>query len=108
MPRKKKTMTSGKTVMVQSVQRTRSRRMKFCVQGGLGGYPQQAAPGAEWLSRGIACRFPAGIKTASSEIEKFRSLAYFVSSFLESSLSSSANPRVWCKRVSRISGGQFI
>ena len=22
---------------------------------GLGGYPQQAAPGAEWLSRGIAC-----------------------------------------------------
>ena len=23
---------------------------------GLGGYPQQAAPEAEWLSRGIACR----------------------------------------------------
>ena len=22
---------------------------------GLGGHPQQAAPGAEWLSRGIAC-----------------------------------------------------
>ena len=36
MPRKKKTMTSGKPVMVESVQRTRSRRMKFCVQGGLG------------------------------------------------------------------------
>ena len=29
---------------------------------GLGGYPQQAAPEAEWLSRGIACLFPAGIK----------------------------------------------
>ena len=25
--------------------------------GGLGGYPQQAAPEAEWLSRGIACQF---------------------------------------------------
>ena len=30
--------------------------LKFCVQRGLGN-PQQAAPGAEWLSRGIACRF---------------------------------------------------
>jgi hypothetical protein len=28
----------------------------------LGEYPQQAAPEAEWLSRGIACLFPAGIK----------------------------------------------
>ena len=36
MPRKKKTISSGKPVMVESVQRTRSRRMKFCVQGGLG------------------------------------------------------------------------
>lgn len=36
MPRKKEIMTSGKPVMVESVQRTRSRRMKFCVQGGLG------------------------------------------------------------------------
>ena len=26
--------------------RTRSRRMKFCVQRGLGGIPQQAAPGS--------------------------------------------------------------
>ena len=25
---------------------------------GLGGYPQQAAPEAEWLSRGIACQSP--------------------------------------------------
>lgn len=36
MPRKKKTISSGKPVMVESVQRTRSRRMKFCVHGGLG------------------------------------------------------------------------
>lgn len=62
IPKKKKTMASDKPVVVESVQRTRSRRMKFCVQGGLGGYPQQAAPGAEWLSRGIACLFLAGIK----------------------------------------------
>ena len=55
-------MASGKPVMVKSVHRTRSRRMKFCVHGGLGEYPQQAAPEAEWLSRGIACLFPAGIK----------------------------------------------
>lgn len=43
---------------------TRSHRMKFCVQRGLGN-PQQAAPGAEWLSWGIACRFLGDTKTAS-------------------------------------------
>ena len=62
MPKRKKTTISDKLVMVKSVRRTRSRRMKFCVQRGLGGIPQQAAPEAEWLSRGIACLFPAGIK----------------------------------------------
>ena len=36
MPRKKKTTTSGELVMVKSVHRTRSRRMKFCVYWGLG------------------------------------------------------------------------
>ncbi len=46
MPKKKKTTASGKLVMVKSVRRTRSRRMKFCVQRGLGGYPQQAAQGS--------------------------------------------------------------
>ena len=34
---RKKTTASGKPVMVISVHRTRSRRMKFCVQRGLGG-----------------------------------------------------------------------
>jgi len=29
-------MTSGELIMVKSVPRTRSRRMKFCVHGGLG------------------------------------------------------------------------
>ena len=36
MPKKKKTTTSGEVVMVKSVRRTCSRRMKFCVHGGLG------------------------------------------------------------------------
>ena len=36
MPKKKKTATSGELVMVKRVHRTRSRRMKFCVHGGLG------------------------------------------------------------------------
>ena len=37
MPKKKKTTASGELVLVISVRRTRSRRMKFCVQRGLGG-----------------------------------------------------------------------
>lgn len=36
MPNKKKATTSGELVMVKSVHRTRSRRIKFCVHGGLG------------------------------------------------------------------------
>ena len=36
MPKKKKTTTSGELVMVKSVRRTCSRRLKFCVYGGLG------------------------------------------------------------------------
>ena len=46
MLKKKKTTASGELVLVKSVRRTRSRRMKFCVQRGLGGYPQQAAQGS--------------------------------------------------------------
>ena len=52
--------------MVQSVRRTRSRRMKFCVQRGLGRCPRQAAEGkitagffplrAECINTGIACQ----------------------------------------------------
>lgn len=36
MLKKKKTMTSGELIIVKSVPRTRSRRMKFCVHGGGG------------------------------------------------------------------------
>ena len=39
MLKKKKTTASGEPVMVQSVRRTRSHRMKFCVQRGLGVLP---------------------------------------------------------------------
>ncbi len=68
MPKKKKTTASGEPVMVQSVRRTRSRRMKFCVQRGLGALPSTSkAEGkitagffplrAECINTGIACRF---------------------------------------------------
>lgn len=40
MLKKKKTTASGKLVLVKSVRRTRSHRMKFCVQGGLGALPR--------------------------------------------------------------------
>ena len=43
MLKKKKTTASGEPVMVQSVRRTRSHRMKFCVQRGLGRCPGQAS-----------------------------------------------------------------
>ena len=46
-------------------------------------------------------------KQPARETSKFHSLAYSFSSFLEISFSSSANPRVWLNKVSRISGGQF-
>ena len=36
MPKEKKTTASDELVVAQSVRRTRSRRMKFCVHGGLG------------------------------------------------------------------------
>ena len=45
MLKKKKTTASDKLVLVKSVRRTRSHRMKFCVQRGLGRCPQQAACG---------------------------------------------------------------
>ena len=43
MLKKKKTTTSGKLVLVKSVRRTRSHRMNFCVQRGLGRCPGQAS-----------------------------------------------------------------
>ena len=56
MPKKKKTTASDELVMVKSVRRTRSRRMKFCVQRGLGGMPSTSSAREPWLSWGIACQ----------------------------------------------------
>ena len=49
MLKKKKTTASGKLVLVKSVRRTHSHRMKFCVQRGLGALPR--ASKAEGKSR---------------------------------------------------------
>ena len=71
MLKKKKTTASGKLVQVKSVRRTRSHRMKFCVQRGLGALPSTSkAAGkitagffplrAECINTGIACPFLPG------------------------------------------------
>ena len=68
MLKKKKTTASGKPVMVQSVRRTRSHRMKFCVQRGLGALPSTSKPHQKrhscsdavepvCINTGIACPF---------------------------------------------------
>ena len=71
MLKKKKTTASGKLVMVKSVRRTRSHRMKFCVQRGLGALPSTskrrgksrrdfALCGSVCINTGIACPFLPG------------------------------------------------
>ena len=65
---KKKTTASGKLVLVKSVRRTRSHRMKFCVQRGLGALSSTskrrgklrrnfALCGSVCINTGIACLF---------------------------------------------------
>ena len=71
MLKKKKTTASGEPVMVQSVRRTRSHRMKFCVQRGLGALPSTSKRrgksrrdflpcGPVCINTGIACHFLPG------------------------------------------------
>ena len=57
MLKKKKTTASGKLVLVKSVRRTRSHRMKFCVQRGLGGAALNKQLVAKWIATSIACRY---------------------------------------------------
>ena len=68
MLKKKKTTASGEPVMVQSVRRTRSHRMKFCVQRGLGALPSTSKRrgksrrdflpcGPVCINIGIACQY---------------------------------------------------
>ena len=82
MLKKKKTTASGEPVMVQSVRRTRSRRMKFCVQRGLGALPSTSKRrgksrrdfllcGPVCINTGIACLFSLEIKRTSEKIGKF-------------------------------------
>ena len=67
MLKKKKTTVRDKLVLVKSVRRTRSHRMKFCVQRGLGALPSTskrrekswrdfALCGSVCINTGIACR----------------------------------------------------
>ena len=118
MLKKKKTTASGKLVLVKSVRRTRSHRMKFCVQRGLGRCPQQASgeenhggifssAGLCVLTQALLASFFAEMKGAREETVKFHSPAQFVSNFSDNSVSSFAVSCVWCKRVSRISDGQL-
>ena len=68
MLKKKKTTASGEPVMVQSVRRTRSHRMKFCVQRGLGALPSTSKRRGKsrrdflpcepvCINTGIACQY---------------------------------------------------
>lgn len=99
MLKKKKTTASGKLVLVKSVRRTRSHRMKFCVQRGLGALPSTskrrgksrrdfALCGSVCINTGIACLFSLEIKRTSEKIVKLHSLAQFISKFSDNSVSS--------------------
>ena len=99
MLKKKKTTASGKLVRVKSVRRTRSHRMKFCVQRGLGALPSTSKRrgksrrdfllcGPVRINTGIACLFSSKMKRVGERIVKFHSLAQFVSNFSDNSVSS--------------------
>ena len=99
MLKKKKTTASGKLVLVKSVRRTRSHRMKFCVQRGLGALPSTSKRrgksrmdfllcGSVCINTGIACLFSPKMKRTSERIVKFHSLAQFISNFSDNSVSS--------------------
>lgn len=57
MVKRKKTMPSGKPGHGSKRPTDAQPQNEILRSWGLGGNPQQAAPEAEWLSRGIACRF---------------------------------------------------
>ena len=61
MLKKKKTMTSGELIIVKSVPRTRSRRMKFCVHGGLGDTLNKQRRKPNGYPGALLASFPAGI-----------------------------------------------
>ena len=121
MLKKKKTTASGKLVLVKSVRRTRSHRMKFCVQRGLGALPSTSKRrgksrrdfllcGPVCINTGIACLFSLEIKRTSEKIVKFHSLAQFVSNFSDNSVSSLffRASRIFCPKAVKSSIGIIV
>ena len=121
MLKKKKTTASGKLVLVKSVRRTRSHRMKFCVQRGLGALPSTSKRrgksrrdfllcGPVCINTGIACLFSPKMKRASERIVKFHSLAQFVSNFSDNSVSSLffRASRIFCPKAVKSSIGIIV
>ncbi len=88
MLKKKKTMPSAKPGHGSKRPTDAQPQNEILRSRGFGGNPQQAAPEAEWLSRGIACLFSPKMKRTSERIVKFHSLAQFVSNFSDNSVSS--------------------
>ena len=107
MPKKKKTMLGDKSGMIKSVQRTRSRRIKFCVHGGLGDTFNKQRREPNGYHGALLASFYPEMKEVSEETVKFHSPAQFVSNFSDSSVSSFVVSCVWYKRVSCISDGQL-
>lgn len=64
MLKRKKTMPSGKPGHGSKRPTDAQPQNEILRSRGLGGNPQQAAPEAEWLSRGIACYFYLGFSIA--------------------------------------------
>ena len=121
MLKKKKTTASGKLVLVKSVRRTRSHRMKFCVQRGLGALPSTSKRrgksrrdfllcGPVCINTGIACLFSPKMKRTSERIVKFHSLAQFVSNFSDNSVSSLffRASRIFCPKAVKSSIGIIV
>ena len=121
MLKKKKTTASGKLVLVKSVRRTRSHRMKFCVQRGLGALPSTSKQrgksqrdfllcGPVCINTGIACLFSPKMKRTSERIVKFHSLAQFVSNFSDNSVSSLffRASRIFCPKAVKSSIGIIV
>mgnify|MGYP000784029884 FL=1 len=121
MLKKKKTTASGKLVLVKSVRRTRSHRMKFCVQRGLGALPSTSKRrgksrrdfllcGPVCINTGIACLFSPKLKRTSERIVKFHSLAQFVSNFSDDSVSSLffRASRIFCPKAVKSSIGIIV
>ena len=117
MLKKKKTTASGKLVLVKSVRRTRSHRMKFCVQRGLGALPSTSKRrgksqrdflpcGPVCINTGIACLFSPKMKRTSERIVKFHSLAQFISNFSDNSVSSFTVS--WEKVLNQMPGLQIV